>query len=56
MKKSLEKAVRKLFLEQHGKRAYNASITMLKRYGGGSIVLCIAGKKGERVSTELYIN
>jgi hypothetical protein len=53
MKISINKAVKlakKQFINEHGKRAYNADISILPRYAGGRYVLIIAGG----LSSEFY--
>ena len=49
-KKVTDKMLRAAFIEEHGKRAYNASISRSPRYSGGTIHLITAGG----LSTELY--
>jgi len=49
-KKVTDKDLRKAFKNEHGKRAYNASITRSPRYGGGTINLIRVGG----LSTEIY--
>jgi hypothetical protein len=53
MKISINQAVKlakKQFIKDHGKRAYNADISILPRYAGGRYVLIIAGG----LSSEFY--
>jgi hypothetical protein len=53
MKISINQAVKlakKQFINEHGKRAYNADISILPRYAGGRYVLIIAGG----LSSEFY--
>lgn len=49
-KKVTDKMLREAFREEHGKRAYRATITRSPRYGGGTIHLIMANG----LSTELY--
>ncbi len=45
MKISINQAVKlakKQFIKDHGKRAYNADISIMQRYNGGNYVLIIA--------------
>jgi hypothetical protein len=46
------KLAKKQFFEEHGKRAYNAHISIVPRYAGGRYVHIMASG----VSTEFYIN
>ncbi len=48
--KIMDKMIRKAFIEEHGKRAYNAFISRSPRFGGGTIHLIIANG----LLTELY--
>jgi hypothetical protein len=53
MKISINQAVKlakKQFIKDHGKRAYNADISILPRYGGGHYILIIASG----LSSEFY--
>ena len=44
------KLAKKQFIDEHGKRAYNADISILPRYGGGHYILIIASG----LSSEFY--
>lgn len=44
------KLAKKQFINEHGKRAYNADISILPRYAGGRYILIIASG----LSTEFY--
>jgi hypothetical protein len=44
------KLAKKQFIKDHGKRAYNADISILPRYSGGRYVLIIASG----LSSEFY--
>ena len=44
------KLAKKQFIDEHGKRAYNAHISILPRYSGGRYVLIIASG----LSSEFY--
>ena len=44
------KLAKKQFIDEHGKRAYNADISIFPRYAGGRYVLIIAGG----LSSEFY--
>jgi hypothetical protein len=46
------KQAKKQFIDEHGKRAYNAHTSIMQRYGGGRYVLVIASG----LSTEFYFN
>jgi hypothetical protein len=46
------KQAKKQFINEHGKRAYNADISIMQRYNGGNYVLIIA--KG--LTSEFYFN
>jgi hypothetical protein len=46
------KLAKKQFIDEHGKRAYNAHISIVPRYAGGRYVHIMASK----VSTEFYFN
>jgi hypothetical protein len=46
------KLAKKQFIEEHGKRAYNAHISIVPRYAGGRYVHIMASG----VSTEFYFN
>jgi len=46
------KLAKKQFIEEHGKRAYNAHVSICARYGGGRYVHIMANG----VSTEFYFN
>ena len=44
------KLAKKKFINEHGKRAYNADISILPRYAGGRYILIIASG----LSSEFY--
>jgi hypothetical protein len=46
------KLAKKQFIEEHGKRAYNAHVSICSRYAGGRYVHIMASG----VSTEFYFN
>jgi hypothetical protein len=46
------KLAKKQFIDEHGKRAYNAHISIVPRYAGGRYVHIMASG----VSTEFYFN
>lgn len=46
------KLAKKEFIAEHGKRAYNAHISIVPRYGGGRYVHVMA----QGLTTEFYFN
>jgi hypothetical protein len=46
------KLAKKQFIAEHGKRSYNASVSIMQRYTGGNYVLIISSG----LSTEFYYN